>query len=153
MSIPAAVSLEAVQKDLAAAVPFAAAAGLILDTAALCVNNLRFYVIFQNCRADKFYAEFDCCDYPLLPPTIEFTDEARQIRGLKHLYPNVFHSAPCVCMRYNRKAYGDLGGPHADWRLIDWHLPTPGGGPITSLALMISDMHTKILASSGRIGG
>ena len=152
MSIPAAVSLEAVQKDLAAVVPFTTAAGLILDTAAIREDNLRFYVTFQNRRGDKFYAEFDCRDYPLFPPTIEFMDEARQLRGLQHLYPNMFHSAPCVCMRYNRKAYGDLGGPHADWRLIDWHLPTPGGGPITSLALMISDMHTKILTSSGRIG-
>ena len=153
MSIPAAVSLEAVQKDLAAAAPFAAAAGLILDAAALREDNLWFHVTFQNRRGDRFYAEFDCRDYPLFPPTIEFTDEARQLRGLKQLYPNVFHTIPCVCMRYNRKAYGDLGGPHADWRLIDWHLPTPGGGPITSLALMISDLHTKILESSGRMSG
>lgn len=153
MSIPAAVSLEAVQKDLAAAAPFAAAAGLILDAAALREDNLRFHVTFQNRRGDRFYAEFDCRDYPLFPPTIEFTDEAQQLRGLKQLDPNVFHTAPCVCMRYNRKAYGDLGGPHADWRLIDWHLPTPGGGPITSLALMISDLHTKILESSGRMSG
>ena len=70
---------------------------------------------------------------------------------MKHLYPNVFHTAPCVCMRYNRKAYGELGGPHGDWRLVDWHLPTPGGGPITTLAMMISDLHAKTLEATGRM--
>jgi hypothetical protein len=54
-------------------------------------------------------------------------------------------------MRYSRKAYTERGGPHGDWRLIDWHLATPGGGPIDKLAMIFSDMHTKILDSTGRM--
>lgn len=151
MSVSAEVSLEVVQKELAEAIPYAASANLALKADGLCAEHLKFSVTFHNRAGEHFYADFDCREYPLFPPTIEFTDEAGQARGLKHLYPNVFHTAPCVCMRYNRKAYGELGGPHGDWRLVDWHLPTPGGGPITTLAMMISDLHTKTLDATGRM--
>jgi hypothetical protein len=151
MSVPTAVSLEAIHQDLVDAAQFAASAGLVMDTSTLSEDNLRFYTTFENRSGEKFYAEFNCLNFPLHPPTIEFTDVARQARGMKHLYPNVFHGMPCVCMRYNRKAYGELGGPHGEWRVVDWHLPTDGGGPITTLAMIISDMHTKILDSTGRM--
>jgi hypothetical protein len=151
MSVPVGVSLEAIQQDLVDAVQFAASAGLVLDALALSEESLLFNITFENRLGGKFFAEFDCRNFPLHPPTIEFTDAARQARGLKHLYPNVFHGMPCVCMRYNRKAYGELGGPHGEWRVVDWHLPTDGGGPITTLAMIISDMHTKVLDSTGRI--
>lgn len=151
MSVEPAVSLDAITEELADAVPFAASAGLTVDTSALSESNPRFYVTFHNRAGMEFYAEFDCRDYPLYPPTIEFTDATRATRGSRSLYPSGFHPAPCVCMRYNRKAYTERGGPHGDWRLIDWHLATPGGGPIGTLAMMISDMHSKILDSPGRM--
>ena len=153
MSVERAVSLEAVSEELAEAAQFAESAGLTLDQSGLTEQNLRFYVVFHNRAGTKFFAEFDCRDYPLYPPTIEFTDETRTSRGSHFLYPNVFHTTPCVCMRYSRKAYTERGGPHGDWRLIDWHLATPGGGPIDTLAMRISDMHTKILDSTGRMSG
>lgn len=153
MSVEAAVSLEAINTELADAVPYAASAGVTLDASALSEQNLRFYVTFRNRAGLEFYAEFDCRDYPLYPPSIEFTDAARSARGLQSLYPNGFHPTPCVCMRYNRKAYTERGGPHGDWRLIDWHLATPGGGSIETLAMIISDMHTKILDATGRMSG
>ena len=153
MSVPAAVSLEAVRTELADAIPFAASAGLVLDASALSEENLRFYVTFRNRQGLEFYAEFDCRDYPVFPPYIEFVDAARQRRGQQSLYPNVFHTTPCVCMRYSRKAYGERGGPHSDWRLLDWQLATPGGGPIETLAMIISDMHSKILEATGRMSG
>lgn len=153
MSVPAAVSLDAVRAELADALPFAASAGLAVDTSSLSEENLRFYVTFRNCQGAEFYAEFDCGDYPLYPPYIEFVDAARERRGLQSLYPNVFHPTPCVCMRYSRKAYGERGGPHPDWRFVDWHLATPGGGAIETLAMVISDMLSKILGSTGRMGG
>jgi len=152
MSVPAAVSFEAVRVELADAVPFAASAGLALDASSFNEENLRFYVTFRNRQGIEFYAEFDCRDYPLYPPYIEFVDAARAQRGQQLLYPNVFHSTPCVCMRYSRKAYGERGGPHSDWRLVDWHLATPGGGAIETLAMIISDMHSKILDAAGRMG-
>ena len=151
MSVEPAVSLDAITEELADAIPFGASAGLTIDTSLLSESNPRFYVTFHNRAGVKFYAEFDCRDYPLYPPTIEFTDAARTTRGLRSLYPSGFHPTPCVCMRYNRKAYTERGGPHGDWRLIDWHLATPGGGPIETLAMIISDMHSKILDAPGRM--
>lgn len=152
MSVPAAVSFDAITTELADAVGFAASAGLPVDTSGLSEQDLRFFVTFYNRARQEFYAEFDCRDYPLYPPTIEFTDATHAVRGHQSLYPNVFHSTPCICMRYNRKAYAERGGPHHDWRMIDWHLATPGGGPIETLAMMISDMHSKILDATGRMG-
>jgi hypothetical protein len=64
----------------------------------------------------------------------------------------VFHPMPCVCARYNRKAYSERGGPHGDWRLVDWQLPTGNGVAVDSIVMMLSDLHSKIAASSGRLG-
>lgn len=152
MTIPAAVTLDAVRTELAMADAYVRAAGLSLDAAALTSDGPAFTVTFRNGAGELFYAEFDCRDYPLHPPTIEFVDAAGVQRGLPSLYPAGFHPAPCVCMRYNRKAYADAGGPHSDWRLIDWQLATPGGGAVDSLAMMVSDLHAKISATTGRLG-
>lgn len=149
--IPAEVSLESIKTELTDALAYAASVNLETDVSTLSDANLRFYVTFHNRDGINFHAEFNCADYPALPPTIEFVDEGRAQRGAKNLYPNVFHPTPCVCMRYNRKAHGEMGGPHGEWRLIDWHLATPGGGPIDSLAMIISDMHAKILSATGRM--
>ncbi len=149
--IPPEVSLESIKIELTDALAYAASFNLKTDVTMLSETNLCFYVTFHNRDRIEFYAEFNCADYPALPPTIEFVDETRTQRGAKNLYPNVFHTNPCICMRYNRKAHGEMGGPHGEWRLIDWHLATPGGGPIDSLAMMISDLHVKILNATGRM--
>lgn len=151
MTVPA-LSLETVRGELVAVAAYATAAGLQLDTSQLSESHLRFTVVFPNAREDRFVAEFDCTDYPMLPPTIEFVDPVSGSRGLRALYPNVFHPTPCICARYNRKAYADRGGPHGDWRLVDWQLATGAGVPIDTLTMMISDLHSKIAASTGRLG-
>lgn len=145
------VTFQTVTEELVEAANFAASANLTLNTSCLTQENPVFGVRFSNRAGEVFFARFDCADYPLFPPLIEFTDGSGADAGSKHQYPNVFHAAPCVCMRYNRKAYVDLGGPHGDWRMVDWHLATPGGGPIGSLAMIISDLHAKILDSTGRM--
>jgi hypothetical protein len=150
--IPAAVSYQMVRAELEVAAAFAAAAGVLLEAGDLSEENLRFYAIVSNANGEPFFAEFDCREYPLHPPTIEFLDADRQARGLGQLYPNCFHSMPCICARYNRKAYQESGGPHGDWRLVDWHLPTPGGGTIDSLAMILSDLQSKVGHSTGRLG-
>jgi hypothetical protein len=151
MTAAPALSLETVRDEIAAAAAYAAAAGLTIDEADLDENNLRFVVTFVNARGDRFPAEFDCRDYPAYPPTIEFLDEARTARGLASLYPKVFHPMPCVCARFNRKAYGERGGPHGEWRLVDWQLPTGNGVAVDSIAMMLSDLHSKIVVSAERI--
>jgi hypothetical protein len=152
MTAAPALSLETVREELAAAAAFAAAAGLVIDVADLREDNVRFVVTFVNAAGARFPAEFDCRDYPAYPPTVEFLDEERATRGLPSLYPNVFHPMPCVCARYNRKAYSERGGPHGDWRLVDWQLPTGNGVAVDSIVMMLSDLHSKIAASSGRLG-
>lgn len=150
--IPPEVSLESIKSELTDALAYVASVNLETDVSMLSETNLRFYVTFHNRDGNKFYAEFNCADYPVHPPTIEFVNENCTERGAKHLYPNVFHPTPCICMRYNRKAHGEMGGPHGEWRLIDWQLATPNGGPIDSLAMMVSDLHIKILSATGRMG-
>jgi len=147
-----AVSLEAIKAELAEAAAYAASAGLALDASKLSAENLAFTVGFFNRLGDRFFALFDCTEYPLLPPFIEFVDASGGSIGQTSVYPACFHTTPCVCMRYNRKAYQENGGPHNDWRMIDWHLATPGGGPIGTLSMIISDLHAKILNSTGRMG-
>ncbi len=152
MSVPAEASLQAVRAELVAAAAYAAAAGLPLDSSALSTASLCFFVTFENSQRELFVAEFDCREYPMHPPTVEFVSADGTERGTKHLYPNGFHPTPCVCMRYNRKAYNEKGGPHGDWRLLDWRLPTTNGIAIDTLALMVSDLDSKIRQSSGRMG-
>lgn len=152
MSIGTDVSFETVLGELAVVAAYAEAVGLVLDTAPFTENNLRFYVTFQNRDGELFPVEFECREYPLHPPTVEFVSSDRSERGTKRLYPQGFHSTPCICMRYNRKAYSERGGPHADWRLLDWRLPSGNGVGIDTLALMVSDLHSKIRESLGRVG-
>lgn len=152
MSVSGEVSLEVVRGELVAAVQYAAAAGLEVDASSLAETQLKFYVKFENPNAERFCAEFDCREYPLHPPLVEFVNEARTERGTPRLYPQGFHPTPCICMRYNRKAYSEKGGPHSDWRLLDWRLPTGTGVAIDTLALIISDLHSKIFQSTGRMG-
>lgn len=152
MTVPTVVTFEQVCEELADVAEYAAAAGLGLDASMLSETRLVFYMTFFNRHNVEFYVEFNCREYPLHPPTIEFVDAARKRRGTPDLYPTGFHGMPCVCARYNRKAYTDLGGPHNDWRLIDWQLPTQAGPKIDTLVMIVSDLHSKIAASSGRMG-
>jgi len=151
MSISPEVSFETLKLELPNAAAYAAAAGLDLDDASLTAQNLSFYLRLANAQGEHFYVEFRCADYPLYPPTVEFVSHDRTERGTKRLYPQGFHATPCVCMRYNRKAYGERGGPHGDWRLLDWRLPTGNGIAIDTLCLMISDLHSKVRQSTGRM--
>ena len=42
-------------------------------------------------------------------------------------------------MRYNRKAYTERGGPHGDWRLLDWRLPSGNG--VDNVIAVIAKIH------------
>jgi hypothetical protein len=152
VSVSLDVSVQTIQSEVDLVRAYAEVTDLKLDLSPIDAVLPRFYVEFHNRDHESFYVEFDCADYPLYPPTIEFVNEARSERASKRLYPQGFHPTPCICMRYNRKAYNERGGPHGDWRLLDWRLPTSTGIPIDSLTLMISDLDSKIRNSSGRMG-
>jgi hypothetical protein len=151
VSVAPEVSLSVLKTELEAVAAYASASALPMDCGLLSQENLRFVVQFEDCNGEPFYAEFECSDYPLYPPTIEFVNKGRTQRGARNLYPQGFHTTPCVCMRYNRKAYSERGGPHGDWRLLDWRLPSGNAIGVDSLVLMVSDLHSKIRHGSGRM--
>jgi len=152
VSVAPEVTLEVVRRELTVAADFANAAGLLVDAGELSGERPCFTVTFENRVGDKFHVEFDCHEYPLYPPTVEFVSGDRNERGTARLYPSGLHPMPCICMRYNRKAYQERGGPHGDWRLVDWRLPTAQGAAIDTLAMMLSDLESKIRQSTGRMG-
>jgi len=152
VSVALAAVLEQVKAELASAAAYAAAAGLELDASQLSELSPVLLVTFRNQKNEPFVVEMDCRDFPMYPPTIEFLDPSRERRATRDLYPNCFHPMPCICARYNRKAYGSHGGPHGDWRLIDWQLPTGNGVAIDSVAMILSDLHSKIRETAGRLG-
>jgi hypothetical protein len=152
MTVPAPVSADVILKELPATSDYAAAAGLEFDSSALARGGTLLRVTLRDRDGESFYAEIDCRDYPMYPPMIEFTDAERRERGIARLYPRCFHATPCVCTRYSRKAYQAHGGPHGDWRLIDWQLPTSNGVAVDTLAMILSDLHSKISQSTGRLG-
>jgi hypothetical protein len=83
-------------------------------------------VTMYSHNGDLFIIEARCDEYKELPPYFEFLDPDTGERGTRHAYPqghdSFFHSAPCICAPFNRKAYKavDAVGPHADWSLGDW---------------------------------
>jgi hypothetical protein len=125
MSVATDVSLQAVLSDLVLVAAYADAAGLTLDIGPLSEQNLRFYVAFPQPRRRAV-----CCGIRLrgVPassgrPSSSFNAHRTQ-RGTRDLYPEGFHPTPCICMRYNERLTASVGGPHGDWRLLDWRLPT-----------------------------
>jgi len=95
--------------------------GIIPNLARLVVT-----VTMYGYNGDLFILEAECTDYKEVPPFFEFLDPDTGERGTKHAYPKghdtFFHTAPCVCAPFNRKAYKTMDpvGPHADWSLGDW---------------------------------
>lgn len=152
MSVPLDASVDILRSEMPACETYASALGIRIDCAALVAGSPRITVHFHNRYGDLFPAELEFSGYPDLPPTIEFVEIATGERGLRRLYPDCFHATPCVCARYNRKAYGDRGGPHNEWRLKDWQDATSGASARTDGVIMIiSDMHAKISKTSGRL--
>lgn len=149
-TVPTVLTVETVRSELPLLQAYASAAGLILDSSEL-DSKLKLSLQFLNKTGETFWVEFYLKDYPMYPPLVEFVSQDRKQRGLRALYPKGFHAMPCICMRYNRKAYGENAGPHGDWRLLDWRLPTGNGIGIDTLTLMVSDLKSKISASAGRL--
>jgi hypothetical protein len=153
VSVPVEATLNVLRAEQEECEAFGAALGLPMDWSALVAGRPVVMVGFLNAPGDLFTAEVDFAGYPDLPPNIEFVDIATGERGTARLYPSCFHSMPCVCARYNRKAYGDRGGPHGEWRLKDWQDPTSGAAVrTTGFAMIISDLYGKIAQATGRLG-
>lgn len=74
-------------------------------------------------RDDIYIVEAKCDDYKALPPYFEFIHPETLERGSQRCYPadgSFFHTTPCICVEWNRKAYAVHGGPHSDWQMANW---------------------------------
>lgn len=97
------------------------------------LDNLTITVRMKSAiDGEEYILEAKCDDYRELPPTFEFIHPQDGTRGTRHCYPSdqggssYFHSSPCICIQWNRRAYGSLGGPHTEWTMTSWAEGRPG---------------------------
>lgn len=77
---------------------------------------------------EVFIIEARCENYKEIPPYFEFIHPDTGERGTPSCYPSggsFFHSTPCICVQWNRKAYQSEGGPHNNWDLANWMQARP----------------------------
>jgi len=127
MTVDTVVSRQIVKTELALAKPLVNTYGWVIEED---LEHLLFRVRLRS-SADKeeYIMEFACDNYKEMPPFIEFIDPITNARGVPSAYPKngngFFHSTPCICAQFNRKAYQPYGGPHNDWAMQNWEQLRP----------------------------
>jgi hypothetical protein len=162
MAVDAEISRHHVREELALIKELAATNnwGIVPD-----YGSLRVIVTMRAHTKDLFIVEVSCNDYKELPPLFEFIDPDSGERGTRHAYPkssdSFFHeSGPCICARFNRKAYKSVvdTGPHADWNFGDWQTSTDNNfhwENASKLGDMLGLIHARLIRSDlhrGRMG-
>lgn len=123
MAVDRNVSREKIKQELELAAPLAKTYDWQIDSN---LEELKFTVKLRSRvnPQDDYIMEFLCDDYKEMPPYIEFIDPKTGERGIRRAYPKggngFFHSTPCICAQFNRKAYAQYGGPHSDWQIGNW---------------------------------
>lgn len=142
MSVDPEISRQIVTEELAAMAPVADSYSweVRADLPSLTVT------VKMKSRLDGqvYVVEARCDGYKAIPPYFEFIHPETGERGTARCYPadgSFFHSTPCLCVQWNRKAYRDHGGPHGDWVMANWASARPG---TTSLGDMIHLIQTQI---------
>jgi len=82
-----------------------------------------FEVTMRAHTEELFILDVCCANYRELPPYFEFVHPDTKERGTPKAYPfkdngdSFFHTAPCICAPFNRKAYKFAfpNAPHGDW--------------------------------------
>lgn len=87
-------------------------------------------------------------NYKEWPPYLEFIDPITGMEGTKNAYPlgddSFFHSHPCICHPYSRKAYSNYSNVHKDdWSLIGWQ-QNPKVTTLTNLESMLKAIYARI---------
>ena len=119
--VPPEVSLHHVQAELQRAAAIVELFGLDVDTAMLTEADLRIRVTGKSRADDEVYVvEMRFDGYKAIPPFVEFLDPTTGVAGTRSSYPSCFHNHPCICVRFNRKTYGEHSGLHREWRFEDW---------------------------------
>lgn len=90
---------------------------------------------------EPYILEFRCDGYRGMPPYIDFVDPIDSTVGIARAYPKSadgwFHSTPCICKPFSRKAYSAVGGPHGDWKYPDWVRNSPNLNTLGDILLGI----------------
>lgn len=128
-----------VEEELAALIPLKATFGWELrsDFAALKVRTT-----LKSARDNQIYVldlAFD--NYKEWPPYLEFVEWDTGKIGTRRAYPKggrgYFHTHPCICAPFSRKAYNRYGGPHGDWDINNWISLTPTVNTLGDILLLV----------------
>ena len=124
MSIDPDISRQVMEEELEALKPLASTFGWTVEPD---LTNLTVRVTMRSSVDNEVYIIEACCDdYKALPPEFEFIHPVTGERGKHSCYPkgsSYFHSAPCICVQWNRKAYRS---PHPEWEMVGWTSARPG---------------------------
>lgn len=114
-----------------------------------------FSVRMRAHNGDEYRLTVECDDYREVPPYFEFLDPVTGEPGTRNAYPaqtkdSFFHSAPCICAPFNRKAYKTdrFPGPHTDWGFGDWARSTANNyawSNASTLGDMLGIIQTRLL--------
>lgn len=127
MSVDPAITRQILEEEVRAMAALAASYGweVIPDFPSLIVTVRLRSIVDQ----EMFIIEARCDNYKEIPPFFELVHPVTGERGTRACYPSsgsYFHSTPCICVQWNRKAYHSQGGPHKDWELANWLQARPG---------------------------
>ena len=119
--VPPEVSLHHVQVELQRAGSIVELFGLDVDTSMLTEADLRIRVSgASRVDAEEYTVEMRFDGYRPIPPFVEFLDPETGEAGTRSAYPSCFNDHPCICVRFNRKTYGEHSGLHKKWQFGDW---------------------------------
>lgn len=104
---------------------------------------------------DCYVFEFALDSYPALPPFIELIHPVSGERGLHRCYPRggrgYFHTKPCICAPWSRKAYAAHGGPHGEWEMRNWRQARPNHSCIADILVLLWELLTDAANYQGRM--
>jgi len=146
MAVDRAVSLSIIRLELEKCREYAIKYGW--EILALEEDALAFKVkLISPLDNNVFITSFKCDNYREWPPYIEFIDPDSGQEGLKKSYPlssdGFFHQNALICHPCSRKAYGELRGPHGDWKLVDWE-NNPKIGGLRNIPAILCAIYERI---------
>lgn len=118
-------------------------------------------ILVQPETNEKFYLQGELDSYNAIPPAWTFHDSDWSPAITKTNFPastptpwggTIFHGKPVICAPFNRFAYKEHDGPHADWGgLSNWE--RAGGNHIkaTTIADMLQAIRSHFLITRGRM--
>lgn len=104
----------------------------------------------------RFHLWGDCSGYRAVPPAWTFVEPDSQTTT-KHAFParsrgaTIFHQNPVICAPFNRLAYKEYNGPHANWSGPSNWMNITGHVRATTIADMLNVINLHLQHSPGRM--